>query len=59
MLERKPTLTPDAARQALMKSARRLEPVNDQSGAGLIDAYQALLTVAPAGGQRDAGDFRP
>lgn len=47
MVERKPTLTPTAARQALMKSARRLEPVNDQSGGGLIDAYQALLTVAP------------
>jgi subtilisin family serine protease len=48
MLERKPTLTPDAARQALMKSARRLEPVNDQSGGGLVDAYQAVLAVAPA-----------
>ncbi|SDN18857.1 S8 family serine peptidase [Afipia sp. GAS231] len=48
MLERKPGLTPAAARQALMKSARRLEPVDDQSGAGLVDAYQAVLSVAPA-----------
>ena len=47
MLERKPSLTPTAARQALIKSAKRLDPVNDQSGGGLIDAYQALLTVAP------------
>lgn len=47
MVERRPALTPDAARQALMKSARRLEPVNDQSGGGLIDTYQALLAVAP------------
>jgi len=30
-----------------MKSARRLEPVNDQSGGGLVDAYQAMLAVAP------------
>lgn len=48
MLERKPALTPDAARYALVKSARRLEPVNDQSGGGLVDAYQAVLAVAPA-----------
>jgi hypothetical protein len=48
MLERKPGLTPAAARQALMKSARRLEPVDDQSGGGLVDAYQAVLSVAPA-----------
>lgn len=48
MLERKPGLTPAAARQALMKSARRLEPVDDQSGGGLVDAYQAVLSLAPA-----------
>jgi len=47
MVERKPSLTPTAARQALIKSARRLEPVNDQSGGGLVDAYQAMLAVAP------------
>lgn len=48
MLERKPALTPTAARQALMKSARRLEPVDDQSGGGLVDAYQAVLSVTPS-----------
>lgn len=48
MLERKPGLTPAAARQALIKSARRLEPVDDQSGGGLVDAYQAVLSIAPA-----------
>lgn len=51
MLERKPGLSPDAVRQALMKSARHLgsKSVDDQSGGGLVDAYQAVLAVAPAG----------
>ncbi|WP_172842036.1 S8 family peptidase [Bradyrhizobium lablabi] len=50
MLERKPGLTPDGVRDALMASARHLgsTPVDDQSGGGLVDAYQAILTVAPA-----------
>ena len=50
MLERKPGLSPDAAREALMKSARRLgaNPVDEQSGGGLVDAYQAILAVGPA-----------
>jgi subtilisin family serine protease len=49
MLERKPGLAPDAVRQALMASARHLsgKPVDDQSGGGLVDAYQAILAVAP------------
>ena len=52
MLERKPDLTPDALRQALMTSARHLgsKPIDDQSGGGLVDAYQAVLAVAPATG---------
>ena len=48
MLERKPGLSPDAAREALMKSARRLGANPEQSGGGLVDAYQAILAVGPA-----------
>jgi subtilisin family serine protease len=50
MLERKPDLKPDAVRQALVTSAHRLgaNPVDDQSGGGLVDAYQAILAVTPA-----------
>jgi subtilisin family serine protease len=49
MLERKPELSPDALRQALMASARHLgsTPLDDQSGPGLVDAYQAILAVSP------------
>ena len=52
MLELKPGLNPDELRQALMASARHLgpKPVDDQSGGGLVDAYQAILAVAPATG---------
>jgi subtilisin family serine protease len=58
MLERQPGLTPDALRQALTASAHRLGALgandvranhpDDQSGAGLVDAYRALLAVGPA-----------
>lgn len=50
MLERKPDLTPDALRKALMDSAHHLggQPINDQNGAGVVDAYQAVRAVAPA-----------
>jgi hypothetical protein len=47
MLERKPGLSPDAAREALMKSARQLGTRPDQAGAGLVDAHQAVLAVTP------------
>jgi subtilisin family serine protease len=52
MLERQPGLSPDALRQALMTSARHLgaKPVDDQSGGGLVDAYQAILAITPATG---------
>jgi subtilisin family serine protease len=52
MLERQPDLAPDALRRALMASAHRLggSPADGQSGAGLVDAYQAVLSVAPAAG---------
>ena len=54
MLERKPGLAPDALRQALTASAHRLSAapgsngLGDQTGGGLVDAYQAVLAVAPA-----------
>lgn len=50
MLERSPQLSPDAVRKALMASAQRLsaKPIDEQSGGGLVDVYQAILTVAPA-----------
>jgi subtilisin family serine protease len=50
LLQRKHDLTPDAVRQVLMTSAHHLGPgkgPNEIFGAGLIDAYQALLTLEP------------
>jgi subtilisin family serine protease len=46
MLQRKPDLMPDAIRQLLAATARHLGP-DDQFGAGLVDAYQAVLTLEP------------
>jgi hypothetical protein len=50
MLERKPELGPDMLRQALTGTAHRLadKAADDQAGAGLVDAYQAVLSLAPA-----------
>jgi subtilisin family serine protease len=51
MLERKPELGPDTLRQALAETAHHLgagTAADDQVGAGLVDAYQAVLSVAPA-----------
>jgi len=49
MLERRPSLGPDTVRQALTVTAHHLgsKGPNDQFGAGLVDAYQAVLSVAP------------
>jgi hypothetical protein len=62
MLERKPDLGPDALRQALTGTAHHLGPVaakpaDEQSGAGLVDAYRAVLSLAPpaAPAAADAG----
>jgi Subtilase family len=56
MLERNPGLDPDAVRRALMSTARDLGPrgVDSQFGAGLVDAYRALLSVLPAAPSADA-----
>ncbi|MPZ37834.1 MAG: S8 family serine peptidase [Rhizobiales bacterium] len=50
MLERNPTLGPDAVRQALVSTARDLGApgVDPQFGAGLVDAYEAVRSVIPA-----------
>jgi subtilase family protein/fervidolysin-like protein len=54
MLERRPDLAPDTLRQALAGTAHHLgskgtdKAADDQSGAGLVDAYQAVLSLLPA-----------
>lgn len=47
VLERKPQLGPDAVKKALLSTARDLGPKgrDDQFGAGLMDAFQAVSTV--------------
>ena len=47
VLERKPQLGPDAIKKVLLSTARDLGPKgrDDQFGAGLMDAYQAVSTV--------------
>jgi len=45
MVDRKPDLGPDAAKNILMSTAHRLGPGRDQVGAGLVDADQAILAV--------------
>jgi subtilisin family serine protease len=46
MLERKPDLAPDSLRLTLTGTAHRLKA--DESGSGLVDAYQAVLSLAPS-----------
>jgi hypothetical protein len=49
MLQRQPTLSPEAVRQILLATARDLGPPGKdaQFGAGLADAYQAVLALEP------------
>jgi Subtilase family len=50
LLERKPDLGYDGIRKALTATARDLGPkgVDPQFGAGLVDAYRAILSLEPA-----------
>jgi subtilisin family serine protease len=50
VIERKPQLTPDAVKKVLLGTARDLGPKgrDDQFGAGLMDAFQAVSTVEKA-----------
>jgi hypothetical protein len=50
ILEMRPELAPDALRQTLITTAHHLDSKasDEQFGAGLVDAYQAVLLVAPA-----------
>jgi len=50
LLELKPDLGHDQVRRVLMTTARDLGPrgLDPQFGAGLVDAYRALLSVSPA-----------
>ncbi len=50
MLERNPNLTHDAVRRALISTARDLGApgVDPLFGAGLVDAYRAIMSIMPA-----------
>jgi subtilisin family serine protease len=54
MLERRPELVPETLRQTLTGTAHHLgskgtdKGADDQSGAGLVDAYRAVLSLVPA-----------
>jgi subtilisin family serine protease len=50
MLERNPGLSPDAVRRVLMSTARDLgnPGIDPLFGAGLVDAYRAVMSVLPA-----------
>jgi subtilisin family serine protease len=56
ILERRPKLLPEAARRILLSTAKDLGPKgrDDQFGAGLVDAYQAIMSLEPKSATTDA-----
>ena len=58
ILERRPSLNPEAVRALLLATARDIGPAgkDDQFGAGLADAYRAVLGLEP---QTTAGPASP
>jgi hypothetical protein len=61
MLQRNPQLTPDALAAALIRTAKDLGPKGRDSefGAGLVDAYEAVLSQAPPVAQGSTTERRP
>jgi hypothetical protein len=53
MLERQPNVSPDGVRRALTTTAQDLGPrgFDPQFGAGLVDAYRAVISLAPPVGE--------
>jgi hypothetical protein len=56
MLERNPSLTPEAVRRALVSTARDLGApgIDPLFGAGLVDAHRAVMSVMPAAPEANA-----
>jgi hypothetical protein len=61
MLERNPSLTPDAVRRALMSTARDLgnPGIDPLFGAGLVDAHRAVMSIMPAAPEANAAPAAP
>jgi subtilisin family serine protease len=59
ILQRAPGLTPDAVRKILEQTAKDLGPVgrDPEFGAGLVDAYQAIMAVQPPTAAASAQDM--
>src|SRR6185295_5151055 len=61
LLQRAPELTPDGVRKILQQTAKDLGPLgkDPEYGAGLVDAYQAILAVQPNAAAAGQGAPQP